>query len=298
MCRRTTLPPAKVRSWTRSQSWLHSHRPWPPAWPLGGPLAPGERIGDAPGVARPRRSARRRPARCAACRAPPPWRIELVATSLTASTRSLGALAGEPGAARAPRHEPAHARPACPRRRAARSASAGGSGSGSANGAGDRVEAVVGRRSRAARRRRPRAGWLWCAFAMTSGSSAVDVVRAQQPEVRGAREGEVEQRLVALALDELVGAALGPDRLADAPQPAPSPGVGVDELAPRRDDARGVDADLGHVGERARARRRRRARRAGARSSRRRPRRGSARRAATASRSNGSVAVDEPSSPA
>ena len=62
-------------------------------------------------------------------------------------------------------------------------------------------------------------------------------------------EGEVEQRLVALALDELVGAALGPDRLADAPQPAPRAGVRVDELAPRRDDARGVDADLGHVGE-------------------------------------------------
>jgi hypothetical protein len=54
---------------------------------------------------------------------------------------------------------------------------------------------------------------------------------------------------VALALDELVGAALSPDRLADAPQPASAAGVGVDELAPGGDDARRVDADLGHVGE-------------------------------------------------
>jgi hypothetical protein len=82
------------------------------------------------------------------------------------------------------------------------------------------------------------------------GVQRVDVVGAQQPEVLGAREGEVEQRLVALALDELVGAALRPDRLADAPQPAPLSGVGVDELAPGGDDARGVGADVGHDGER------------------------------------------------
>src|SRR4051812_34854463 len=39
------------------------------------------------------------------------------------------------------------------------------------------------------------------------------VVRAEQPEVLGVGEGEVEQRLVQLALDELGWAAAGPDRL-------------------------------------------------------------------------------------
>jgi hypothetical protein len=81
------------------------------------------------------------------------------------------------------------------------------------------------------------------------GVEGVDVVGAQQPEVLNAREGEVEQRLVALALDELVGAAIGPDRLPDAPQATPLPAMGVDELTPCGDDARRVDADLGHVGE-------------------------------------------------
>ena len=101
------------------------------------------------------------------------------------------------------------------------------------------------------------------------GAEGVDVVGAQQPEVLGAREGEVEQRLVALALDELVGAALRPDRLADAPQAAPLAGMGVDELAPRGDDARGVGADVGHVGEGHVLGRRLRAPRAGGRSCRR-----------------------------
>jgi hypothetical protein len=82
-----------------------------------------------------------------------------------------------------------------------------------------------------------------------AGVEGVDVVRAQQPEVLGALEGEVEQGLVALALDERLGAAVGPDRLADAPQPPALTGVGIDELAPRGDDARRVDADVGHVGE-------------------------------------------------
>ena len=36
MCSRTTLPVTKVRSWTRSQIWLHSQRPWPPDCPLAG----------------------------------------------------------------------------------------------------------------------------------------------------------------------------------------------------------------------------------------------------------------------
>ena len=85
----------------------------------------------------------------------------------------------------------------------------------------------------------------------------------------------------------------GRDRLADAPQPAAAPGVRVDELAPRGDDARRVGADLGHVGEGhplgvgARARSRRRAIFAALTTT----RIGSS--AATASRIHGSVAVDE-----
>ena len=55
------------------------------------------------------------------------------------------------------------------------------------------------------------------------GSEGVDVVGAEQPEVLGTREGEVEQRLVALALNERLGAAAGPDRLADARRRRPWP---------------------------------------------------------------------------
>jgi hypothetical protein len=75
------------------------------------------------------------------------------------------------------------------------------------------------------------------------------VVGAEQPEGRHAREGEVEQRFVALALDELGALMLGPDRL---PDPANGPAVGpVDahEIEPGGDDPRRVRAQLAHVGE-------------------------------------------------
>ena len=72
------------------------------------------------------------------------------------------------------------------------------------------------------------------------------VVGADEVEAVGVGEGGVEQRLVALALDELGGAAAGPDRLADAAQRA---GAAADEVAPRRDDAGRVVADVAHVDE-------------------------------------------------
>lgn len=75
------------------------------------------------------------------------------------------------------------------------------------------------------------------------------VVGADQVEVRGGGEGDVEQRLMALALDELGRAALGPDRLADPAHRATQAGVRVDELLPGGDDARRIGAQLGHVGE-------------------------------------------------
>ena len=66
-------------------------------------------------------------------------------------------------------------------------------------------------------------------------------------ELGPVREGEIEERLVALALDQLSRPALGPDRLADAAdRTAP---VLVCELAPRGDDAGGVGPHLRHVGE-------------------------------------------------
>ena len=74
-----------------------------------------------------------------------------------------------------------------------------------------------------------------------------DVVRAQQAERPGVGEGDVEQRLVQLALDELGGAATGPDGLAD---PAQRPlRVLVDEVPPGGDDAPGVAAEHRHVRE-------------------------------------------------
>ena len=75
------------------------------------------------------------------------------------------------------------------------------------------------------------------------------VVGAQQPPGRHAGEGQVEQGLVALALDQLGRGALGPDGLADPPSVAAAVGGGH-EVAPGGDDPGRVGPDLGHVGER------------------------------------------------
>ena len=45
----------------------------------------------------------------------------------------------------------------------------------------------------------------------------LDVVGAEQAPALSAVEGDVQERLMALALDELGAAAPGPDRFADAP---------------------------------------------------------------------------------
>ena len=156
-----------------------------------------------------------------------------------------------------------------PAAKASSSAPGGGAGSGSVERGGDRAEVLDRSRCSRGAPSATTAGWLRCAFVDHVGRRARRRRTGTAARSPGVGEGEVEQRLVALALDELVGAALRPDRLADAAQPAPAPGVGVDELAPRGDDARRVGADLGHVGEGHVARRRLRAPRAGARSSRR-----------------------------
>src|SRR5581483_10368925 len=75
-----------------------------------------------------------------------------------------------------------------------------------------------------------------------------DVVRAEERPGGTARKREVEERLVAVALDELVGAPSGPDRLADAANRPVLAEMVPHEAAPRRDDARRVLPELAHVG--------------------------------------------------
>jgi hypothetical protein len=77
----------------------------------------------------------------------------------------------------------------------------------------------------------------------------LEIVGTRQPPCRRLGEGEIEQRLMALALDDLVRGSARPDGLADAPKTPPGGGVLGDELAPRRDDPPRVGADLGHVRE-------------------------------------------------
>jgi uncharacterized membrane protein YcaP (DUF421 family) len=74
------------------------------------------------------------------------------------------------------------------------------------------------------------------------------VVGTQEPPGRAIVEGDVEQRLVPMALRQLGLAATGPDGLADAAQrPAQAP-VRRDEVVPRRDDARGIASESLHLG--------------------------------------------------
>ena len=73
------------------------------------------------------------------------------------------------------------------------------------------------------------------------------VVGADQAEIVRRREGEVDERLVQLALGQLGGGSVGPDRLADAAHPASGAGIVGNEPAPGRDDARRVAPDHLHV---------------------------------------------------
>jgi hypothetical protein len=73
------------------------------------------------------------------------------------------------------------------------------------------------------------------------------VIGAQESPARRGRKGDVQELLVALALDELLAAAVGRDRLADSTYLAA--GVLFDEVLPGRDDPRRVRTDLRHVGK-------------------------------------------------
>ena len=66
-----------------------------------------------------------------------------------------------------------------------------------------------------------------------------DVVGTEEPPRRRVGERDVQERLVPLALDELVGGALRPDRLADSPHRPVVAQMLLDELLPGRDDPGG-----------------------------------------------------------
>src|ERR1043165_4891809 len=75
------------------------------------------------------------------------------------------------------------------------------------------------------------------------------VVRAQQPPGLAVTERHVQQRLVTLSRAQLVARASVPDWLTDAADPLALGAMLLHEVAPRRDDARGVGPYLGHVGK-------------------------------------------------
>ncbi len=77
----------------------------------------------------------------------------------------------------------------------------------------------------------------------------LDVVGAHQREARRVGERQVQQRLVVVALGDLVGRAAGPDRLADAAHALTLGEAVADEVVPGGDDRAGVLADLLDVGE-------------------------------------------------
>ena len=197
-----------------------------------GARAAGERLRRRSGRCRgPRRSRCRPRARRAGRPRPPPWRTLLVATSWTASTRSSRALLGEPGAlAPAPPTSARSVGERVARDRGARPASAG-----RRRAAARRTAAArVGRRGSArARRAGHERVAERSASAITSRSSCDRVVGADQVEARGVGERDVEQRLVALALDQL-GRGCGRPRSARRCR-ASAPGApSVDEVAARR----------------------------------------------------------------
>src|SRR6478752_2587599 len=78
-------------------------------------------------------------------------------------------------------------------------------------------------------------------------SQRTGVVGAKQGPRRPRREGDVEQRLMALALVQSRRAASSPNWFAYAPHRAAA--VLVDESPPQRDDPGGISPDLLHVEE-------------------------------------------------
>ena len=168
---------------------------------------------------------------------PPPWRMLFAASSLAASTTSLRRRQLIP--AQRPRPRRRSCRTALSRVRSKLNSSTSPSGRRQAAGEGR----VAEKERRSCRTRSSSAssqtqGWLRCAAASTSRREPTSVIGTEEGELAGTDEGEVEQRLVVIALLELLGAAPRPRRLADTAL-GPLAGIG-DELAPGRDDAAGL----------------------------------------------------------
>jgi hypothetical protein len=73
------------------------------------------------------------------------------------------------------------------------------------------------------------------------------VVGAHQAPLGRVHEGDVEQRLVVRALDQLGGAPLRTYRLGDPADRSPGDRMRADELMPQRDQTGGIAADVGDV---------------------------------------------------
>ena len=240
------MPSSPERIRTRSQTWLAIQRPRPLAWvdcgrtrPASGcSMRPASVISttSVPGS----RQKREVPW-------PPPWRTLLAASSLAARTRSA-LRARESSAAAHSAAASSRRSPRPPWSKASSRALVGAAG----EGPRERVRRGVQLAALAVRAAAALPGEIWVAARRLLQHLVLEqaeVVGAEQRPGRHPPEGDVEQRLVALALVDLGGGAAGPDRFADA-APLPARGdVLVDELAPGGDDARGVAPERFHVGE-------------------------------------------------
>src|ERR1700694_3723773 len=75
------------------------------------------------------------------------------------------------------------------------------------------------------------------------------VIGTQQPERYGVVEGDVEQRLMTMALGQFVGTAFGIDRFSDTTEAVALANVGVHKVTPGWNDASRIGAHVGHIGE-------------------------------------------------
>ena len=243
-------PRRSDRTCVRSARWLARKQPQPPGSMSSGRMAADERVVDAGRGRGSRRRGRRRRATCAGRpRRRRGARCCSRSRARRARPRSCAAPRSPP---RRRRRRPARApRAARPRRTTgARGSPAGGGGAPRTGG------------TRRARGRgsggwlgpsRATCGWLHCASWMTAGASAA-VSYGQTSWKRSVlSNARLSSDSWTWHSTSSSARAAGPDRLADAAHPVPgAPRRG--EVAPRRDDPRGVAADLLHVDERDAAR--------------------------------------------
>ena len=245
-CMRTVVPVGVERTWTRSHNWLAIHSPRPSSTPTSGRIRPtsGSSMWPSSLTSETRASPRR------------PDAEHAVTTGVAHGVRSdfvhgdhqvrgLGA----PEAAGARLRRETSDRTAGQRPGAEVEAEGGvgwfgqGGGEGIRPGRSSPRYSALGPPTPSRRTK----GWLWRASSSDVWSSAAVSYGHSRVKSGAPGEGHVEQRLVTLALDELVRAPLGPDGLPDAAQGATP--VLFHEIGPGRDDPGRVVADVVHVGE-------------------------------------------------